>query len=218
LAIHRRIGYAWGIAEASSHRAEAALATGDRTLAARLFVESIGAAKEAGDDKLTVFWIAGMAGVALAFQQPERAARLLGAAEAMGIAIGLPDVLRAPHIGRIVEETSSLLGEPAFAAAWAAGAELSLEAAVAETDALLAGLAATPEPAPAAPVVIPGGLTPRELEVLLLVAAGHSNRAIADRLSISERTVERHVLHILNKLGVGSRTAAAAYAHLHGLA
>jgi non-specific serine/threonine protein kinase len=213
LAIHRRIGYAWGIAEASSHRAEAALATGDRTLAARLFVESIGAAKEAGDDKLTVLWIAGMAGVALSNQQPERAARVLGAAEAMGVAIGLPYVLRAPHIERIVAETSSFVGEPAFSAAWAAGADLSLEATMAEADALLAALAAAPEPTPAAPAVIPDGLTPRELEVLRLVAAGHSNRAIADHLSISERTVERHVLHILSKLGVGSRTAAAAHAH-----
>jgi DNA-binding NarL/FixJ family response regulator len=50
------------------------------------------------------------------------------------------------------------------------------------------------------------------------VAAGHSNRAIADRLSISERTAERHVLHILTKLDVGSRTAAAAYAHAQDLA
>ena len=89
---------------------------------------------------------------------------------------------------------------------------------MAEADALLAALAAAPEPTAAAPAVIRGGLTPRELEVLRLVAAGHSNRALADRLSISERTVERHVLHVLTKLGVGSRTAAAAYAHTHDLA
>ena len=109
------------------------------------------------------------------------------------------------------------LGEAAFEAAWAAGTALSLEAAKADADALLAALAAAPEPAEAAPVAIPGGLTPRELEVLRLVAAGHSNREIAAHLSISERTVERHVLHVLTKLDVGSRTAAAAYAHTHGL-
>ena len=60
-------------------------------------------------------------------------------------------------------------------------------------------------------------LSPRESEVLRLVAAGYSNRAIAGRLSISERTVERHVLHVLTKLDVGSRTAAATQAVRLGL-
>ncbi|GIF74945.1 helix-turn-helix domain-containing protein [Asanoa siamensis] len=63
----------------------------------------------------------------------------------------------------------------------------------------------------------PAGLSPRELEVLRLVAAGRSNRAIADTLSISDRTVERHVSNILTKFGVDSRTAAAAYAFAHGI-
>ena len=61
------------------------------------------------------------------------------------------------------------------------------------------------------------GLSPRELEVLRLVAAGRSNQAIATELAISDRTVERHVSNIFVKLGVGSRTAAAAYAYAHGL-
>jgi ATP/maltotriose-dependent transcriptional regulator MalT len=57
------------------------------------------------------------------------------------------------------------------------------------------------------------GLAPRELEVLRLVAAGKTNRAIAAELIVSERTVERHVSNIFNKLQVSSRTAAAAYAY-----
>jgi DNA-binding CsgD family transcriptional regulator len=61
------------------------------------------------------------------------------------------------------------------------------------------------------------GLSPRELEVLRLVAAGRSNQAIATELVISDRTVERHVSNIFVKLGVGSRTAAAAYAFAHGI-
>jgi ATP/maltotriose-dependent transcriptional regulator MalT len=61
------------------------------------------------------------------------------------------------------------------------------------------------------------GLSPRELEVLRLVAAGRSNQAIAAELAISDRTVERHLSNIFGKLGVGSRTAAAAYAYAHGL-
>lgn len=62
-----------------------------------------------------------------------------------------------------------------------------------------------------------GGLTPREAEVLRLVAVGKSNRAIADDLVISEHTVARHVQNIFTKLGVASRTAAAAFAFEHDL-
>ncbi len=61
------------------------------------------------------------------------------------------------------------------------------------------------------------GLTERELEVLRLVATGQTNRAIAAELVLSERTVDRHVSNIFAKLGVSSRTAAAAYAYEQGL-
>jgi DNA-binding NarL/FixJ family response regulator len=55
-----------------------------------------------------------------------------------------------------------------------------------------------------------GGLTPRELEVMRLVAAGDTNRAIAGKLFLSVRTVDRHVARIFAKLGVSSRAAAAS--------
>src|SRR6188472_1023850 len=61
------------------------------------------------------------------------------------------------------------------------------------------------------------GLTTRELEVLRLVAAGQTNKAIAARLVVSERTVDRHVSNILAKLRVSSRAAATASAYEHGL-
>ena len=61
------------------------------------------------------------------------------------------------------------------------------------------------------------GLTEREREVLTLVAGGASNRQIAARLDISEHTVARHVSNIFDKLGVSSRTQAAAHAHAHNL-
>jgi DNA-binding NarL/FixJ family response regulator len=62
-----------------------------------------------------------------------------------------------------------------------------------------------------------GGLTARELEVLRLVAAGMTNRAIAEELVLSEKTVARHVANIFVKLGVSSRSAATAYAYEHAL-
>ncbi|MGH3023310.1 MAG: LuxR C-terminal-related transcriptional regulator [Gaiellaceae bacterium] len=63
----------------------------------------------------------------------------------------------------------------------------------------------------------PGGLSAREVEVLRLVATGRTNRAIAEELVISEKTVARHVSNIFTKLHVSSRSAATAYAHQHDL-
>jgi DNA-binding CsgD family transcriptional regulator len=61
------------------------------------------------------------------------------------------------------------------------------------------------------------GLTPRELQVLRLVASGETNKAIAAELVVSERTVDRHVSNIFAKLRLSSRAAATAYAYEHGL-
>jgi ATP/maltotriose-dependent transcriptional regulator MalT len=63
----------------------------------------------------------------------------------------------------------------------------------------------------------PGGLSPREVEVLRLVAAGRSNSGIAAELVLSDKTVARHLSNIFTKLGVSSRTAAAAFAFEHDL-
>ena len=81
----------------------------------------------------------------------------------------------------------------------------------------LAALGASPAEKEAAALLgddkAPGGLSPREVEVLRLVAAGNSNPAIAAQLVLSEKTVARHLSNIFVKLDVGSRTAAAAFAH-----
>ena len=62
-----------------------------------------------------------------------------------------------------------------------------------------------------------GGLSTRENEVLMLVAAGKTNRAIASELFVSEKTVARHVSNIFTKLNFSSRSEATAYAYRHGL-
>ena len=88
-------------------------------------------------------------------------------------------------------------------------AELELEAAAAAYRRLGAEL----DRARLQPSRAPAGLTDRELQVLRRVAAGETNRAIAGELVLSERTIDRHVSNIFAKLGVSSRTAAAAYAY-----
>lgn len=119
-------------------------------------------------------------------------------------------------------------GGAAFDAAWEEGGALSLEQAV--TDALAvaapavevevdAALALTRhETSENAPSLAGPGLTPRERDVLRMMASGRSNQEIADALFVSVGTVKVHVTHILAKLGVKSRAAATDYAHRHGLA
>jgi DNA-binding CsgD family transcriptional regulator len=74
-----------------------------------------------------------------------------------------------------------------------------------------------PDPAPRTRAAYPGGLSPREVEVLRLVAAGKSNQQIADALVISLNTVARHMGNIFAKLGAANRVEAASFAAKHGL-
>jgi DNA-binding NarL/FixJ family response regulator len=69
-----------------------------------------------------------------------------------------------------------------------------------------------------APCGLPDGLTPREAEVLALIAGGLTNTEIADRLVVSAATVKSHVNHIFAKAGVRDRARAVVYAYEHGLA
>jgi DNA-binding NarL/FixJ family response regulator len=79
------------------------------------------------------------------------------------------------------------------------------------------GVAPKADEAPAAPEPDDHGLTAREREVLGLLAQGHTNRRIGERLFISESTAGVHVSNILGKLGVASRTEAATVATRLGL-
>jgi DNA-binding CsgD family transcriptional regulator len=113
----------------------------------------------------------------------------------------------------------ALIGLACRALGDADGAELELEAARSVFKSLgaapdlefIRSLAASGAPQRA------HGLTPRELQVLRLVAAGKTNKAIARELSLSEKTVDRHVSNIFGKLDVASRTAAATYGYRHKL-
>jgi len=153
----------------------------------------------------------------LTLDRPERAVRRFEHA------ITLADCLQArPIIGRSLEGQASALlalGRPGDREQAAA----LLEQVVAIAGAL--GICGLGERASslleelAAPVPAwPAGLTGREVEVLRLIAAGSSNRAIAQALFISPNTVLRHVSNIFTKTGVANRAEAAAYATRQGLA
>jgi non-specific serine/threonine protein kinase len=104
------------------------------------------------------------------------------------------------------------LGEDIYRAAWADGQAMQLAQAVAY--ALSSDKAGTAENQQASPSAWP--LSPREREVAMLIARGHSNREIAEHLVIGERTTETHVTHVLTKLGLRSRAQVAVWVLEHG--
>jgi DNA-binding NarL/FixJ family response regulator len=90
-----------------------------------------------------------------------------------------------------------------------------LDAAVQER---LVAAVTSPRPAASRPEDPPDDLTPREIEVLQLIAAGRSNAEIAEALVVSAATVKTHVNRVFHKTGARDRAQAVRYAYEHGLA
>jgi predicted ATPase/DNA-binding CsgD family transcriptional regulator len=149
-----------------------------------------------------------LAWCATSFSSDEDAARLLGAAEAVWRSIGGNDsqAVYREFDHRSEAQLRSAIGDELFESAFAEGAAHSLEQAV---DLALAQGSARPRPRATpsvdAKVEVPGALTSRQWEVAQLVAEGLSNKEVAARLVISQRTAETHVENILTKLGFNSR-------------
>ncbi len=163
------------------------------------------------------------AAVAVTVGHSEWAARLLSAAARLLDRMGTP--LMTMHQAAYAHNLAAIravLGETAFQAAWAEGEVLPLAEAVAEAEAIFAEEEAQAPggvvPPPASDPVALSGLSPRELEVVRLIATGCSNQDIADALSISHRTASTHVRNILTKLGLDNRAAVASWATRHHLA
>jgi DNA-binding CsgD family transcriptional regulator len=150
--------------------------------------------------------------VALAEGRAEEAADTLRDAFGMWRDLGLPyeaATVRAEH-GRAL----LACGDEEAGARTLRSAATALEELGAGPEAARVRAAIEPE----SEVPFPAGLTPREADVLRLVAAGKTNREIAAELFISEHTVARHLQNMFAKLGVSTRSAATAYAYEHGLA
>jgi predicted ATPase/DNA-binding CsgD family transcriptional regulator/Tfp pilus assembly protein PilF len=214
LALHEAVGNQWGAATALGNLGAVALERGKLHEAAHWLRQSLTLHRVHGDEALTAAQLPRMARVAVARQQPDLAARLLGAARTVQERYGtLLYPWAAPLLADVEAILRQRLGESAFAAAQAAGRGLTVTEAIAEADAFTETLEAAAEPAKPAW----NSLSVRELDVLRQLVAGRTNAEIGAALFISPRTATTHVSHILAKLGVASRTEAAAWAIRHGL-
>ena len=184
------------------------LAYGQLTRATEALAEVIDRTAGGEDDATLGSGLLGAGGLAVAAGDPERGTALLSVAAAIRQRSGTP--LRAAtqerHDG-VLAQARTELGATRFADAWAAGQLLPLPEAIASARAIF-----TTVSTPAARLPDQRGLTRRQRDVLRLLAEGRSDREIAATLFISRRSASQHVSAILGKLGVSSRTAAAAVA------
>jgi non-specific serine/threonine protein kinase len=185
---------------------------GDAARAAPLLADALHRFQRAGDSTgaIAECW-EGLAGIA-AGDDPIRAARLLGAATALRERTGIPlaHALQA-RVDTTLGAARAALDPAVFAAAWKAGRGLSVHQA--STEALAIAVKPREDKTHGEQrATIGHGITPRELDVLRLLAAGHSDREIARMLFISPHTARVHAKNIRRKLGVESRAAVAAYA------
>jgi predicted ATPase/DNA-binding CsgD family transcriptional regulator len=190
----------------------------DPERAGALLAESLGVSRGIDvDDKLRVIGqtLHALAVVAQAQGDLLRAARLYGCAEATLEPFGIPYYQYAiaddTVLGRSIVAVLRGLGPQAFAAAWAEGRRTSVELMI---DRALNRVPFPGPPSPSGGANAESGIGPltrRESEVARLITQGLSNREVGKALAISERTVDAHVQHILNKLGFSSRTQVAAW-------
>jgi predicted ATPase/DNA-binding CsgD family transcriptional regulator/DNA-binding XRE family transcriptional regulator len=211
----RELGDAFGTGLALVNRGRIARDRGNYAGAAAMYFEALSLHRDDGDNGRVARCLNGLGIVAALAGQGERAARLCGAAEALREAIGATVPRYRGQHERAMRLAREALGEPTFAAAWAAGRSLSIADAVSEAQQISA-IASRPV-SPQAPAAAQLGVTPRELEVLRLLPAGLTNRGIGETLFISERTAATHVRNIFAKLEVNTRAEAVAFAFEHGL-
>jgi len=188
--------------------------------AASLLGHGLLLAEEYGDRTLLAHCFEGLSGLASAVGEHERAIRLGGAAAALREATGapLPPAWR-PIIEHWLAVSRAGLTDAAAIEGWKVGQAMGLEQAIryARTASpASSGTASLSSRAETAPAHLLDTLTPREGEVAGLIAQGLSNRQIAERLVITNRTVAAHIEHILDKLDFASRTQIGVWAAEHG--
>ena len=221
LSLFRAVGDISQTSAVSHNIAHVRLSQGKGVQAAKLFNQALDEFRARGDKNGVIDCLAGLAGVAIQFGHPEEGARWLAASEKAKQEIGTT-WWPANHIAyqRQLSRLHEQLDDATFQATWEQGHALTIERALSEA----AHMAALERPMAGLPIAAPrsvseslAGLTPREREVLRLVAQGLKNEQIAEHFVLSERTVHAHLRSIFSKLDVTSRTAAVRVALEHKL-
>jgi predicted ATPase/DNA-binding CsgD family transcriptional regulator len=196
------------------------LAQGNLTRARELLQDGLSLAQQRGYKAVIGMYLLVFGSLALAEQQPLHALRLFGAAENL---LDLSSPMDFDPFMRLAyeRETAFLrqqLGEETYTALRAQGRAIPLQELLARPGQTAEPVTSLPTPSrkePSSSTTV--RLTRRELDVLRLLAEGLSNNEIAERLVISPRTADNHLVSIYSKLQVSSRTAAIRYAHEHHL-
>jgi non-specific serine/threonine protein kinase len=226
LAIWRRLGDLHEVANTLVTYSQVERVRGNLEHACALFLEALHLDVSLGTYGGLVGPLVSMSQFALyACNPPEKYiyfARAIGVMEALEERIGGE---RSPwvyiEVFPLYDQLKAALGEEGFAREVAEGHDLPVEGIVALAESIVHSVlalsstvesSAAPSLPSSAVSIFPAGLTPREVEVLTLVAAGLTNQQAADRLSVTPRTIGAHLTTIYGKLGVTSRAGAIRFA------
>lgn len=212
VAMRRTLGDTAGLALSLAKLGQVVSSMGDLRAAQRCLAEALSLQRDLGDWAGIAFVLERFAMSAAEHGEFQRALRLSAAANALRTTIGAPlrDSAKAALESTLQRARTGLSRDEADAI-WTAGQAMPIDQVV--VDAFTFERHDEPKPLP----VDAFHLSPREREVATLVALGLSNRDIAERLVVSERTAENHVQRVMNRLGVRSRTQIATWAVRHGL-
>jgi non-specific serine/threonine protein kinase len=210
VSLHRAAKHTWALAGGLLALAYADTALGAHSAARSALAESIDIYQGFGDQLGLANCLDALAQVCLSQKCATQAVRLFGSAETLRESVGVDARWSIePTRAAALETLRVELGQRGFCEGWTAGRELAMDDVVSE---------ALQEPEPSSQPITRPGLTARELEVAALIPLGMSNREIAERLIIGERTVESHVSHVLAKLQLSSRSRLASWAVEAGVA